>query len=157
MLLEYTSTSPEQTLRTAETIAPYLKGGDILTLDGDLGAGKTHFTKGLARGLHIQEVVNSPTFTIIKEYEGILPLYHMDFYRLDDVEAEEMGLEEYFENNGICVLEWAEKISPILPPERLQITIQRVGENKRNIRLEPVGESFIERCKELENHEDISN
>lgn len=137
----------------AETIGNHLKSGDILTLTGDLGAGKTHFTKGLANALGVERIVNSPTFTIIKEYKGRIPLYHMDVYRLDEEEAEELGIEEYFESEGICVIEWAEKIDSFLPEDRLNIIIRRETETTRDICLEATGERFNALCKELQRHE----
>lgn len=102
---EWISTSVKETQQMAERLARYLKPGDVLALDGDLGAGKTNFTQGLARGLGVTAVVNSPTFTIIKEYSGRYPLYHMDVYRLED-EWEDLGFDEYFYGDGITVVEW---------------------------------------------------
>ena len=91
----------------AASLGPQLQAGDVLLLDGDLGAGKTSFTKGLAKGLGITDYVKSPTFTIVREYRhGRLPLYHMDLYRLEDGGAEDLGLEEYFEGDGVSVVEW---------------------------------------------------
>ncbi|SFM32906.1 tRNA (adenosine(37)-N6)-threonylcarbamoyltransferase complex ATPase subunit type 1 TsaE [Salibacterium qingdaonense] len=157
MSYSLTSHSPSETIQFGERIGSVVQSGDVITLDGDLGAGKTHFTKGLAEALQVKEIVNSPTFTIIKEYSGTLPLYHMDLYRLDGEEADEIGLEEYLEGAGVCVVEWAEKIGELLPGSHLQITMERRGEEERIIRWIPFGKSFIERCKELENHEDTGD
>ena len=101
--------------------------GQIYCLNGDLGVGKTVFTQGFAKGLGIEEPVNSPTFTIIQEYhEGRLPLYHFDVYRIGDIEEmEEIGYDDYFFGEGICLIEWAELIKEILPENRISITIEK--------------------------------
>ncbi|MFB4166043.1 tRNA (adenosine(37)-N6)-threonylcarbamoyltransferase complex ATPase subunit type 1 TsaE [Alteribacillus sp. JSM 102045] len=157
MELKFLSTSTDETINIAQNIGRYLKGGDVLTLNGELGAGKTHFTKGIALALEVKKVVNSPTFTIIKEYEGTLPLYHMDVYRLEEEEAEELGLEEYLEGEGICVIEWPEKIKDMLPDKRLEISINRINESNRSIQLIAYGERFNGLCKELQKNESISD
>ena len=98
---QFTFNTPEQTKELGQIIASGLRAGDVLVLNGDLGAGKTTFTKGLAKGLGIDEVIKSPTFTIIREYQGgRLPLYHMDVYRLENGGAEDLGLDEYFDGDG---------------------------------------------------------
>ena len=113
--------SIEETERLAHTIASLLQPGDVLTLEGDLGAGKTTFTKGLAKGLGIQRTVNSPTFTILKQYEdGRIPLNHMDVYRLGD-QAEDLGWDELFYGESVTVIEWAHLIQDELPENRLDI------------------------------------
>ncbi|MDA3130460.1 tRNA (adenosine(37)-N6)-threonylcarbamoyltransferase complex ATPase subunit type 1 TsaE [Aliibacillus thermotolerans] len=150
-------TSPEETLRFAKKIGEKLQSGDIITLDGGLGAGKTHFTKGIAAALHVTKTVNSPTFTIIKEYDGRLPLYHMDVYRIESEEADELGLEEYFEGKGVCVIEWAEKITEFLPKERLEIYIERHPTEERHFYLHAHGTRWKKLCEELEEDENISN
>lgn len=139
--------SVEETQLVAEKIGRWVQPGMILTLEGDLGAGKTTFTKGFAKGLDIKRNVNSPTFTIIKEYQGRLPLYHMDVYRLENG-AEDMGLDDYLFGEGVCVVEWASMIEDTLPKERLDIKVYREGENDRRIELTPVGE-FYESVKEV--------
>lgn len=140
--------SVEETQQLGEKISSLLRGGDVITLSGDLGAGKTSFTQGIARGLGIKRVVNSPTFTIIKEYEGNLPLYHMDVYRLDEG-GEDLGFDEYFYGEGVTVVEWPQMIADFLPAERLDITITREGEEQRTIRLLPYGTRFIRLCEEI--------
>lgn len=141
--------SPAETQQLAQKIATLLKGGEVLTLSGDLGAGKTSFTQGLAKGLGIERQVNSPTFTLIKEYQGTkLHLYHMDVYRLED-EWEELGFEEYFYGQGVSVIEWPEKILAQLPPERLEITITKLGETKRKISLFPLGKRYEQLVSEV--------
>ena len=126
-MLEWTTASTEETMLFAEALAKQLEPGTTLTLEGDLGAGKTTFTKGLAKGLGVKRVVNSPTFTIIKEYVGeAYPLYHMDVYRLDEESEEDLGFDDYFFGDGVTVVEWASRIQDSLPPDRLEIVIQRL-------------------------------
>ncbi|MDQ0163664.1 tRNA (adenosine(37)-N6)-threonylcarbamoyltransferase complex ATPase subunit type 1 TsaE [Aeribacillus alveayuensis] len=153
----YFSNSPEETAQLATKLANLLKPGDVLTLEGDLGAGKTTFTKALAKGLGIKKTVNSPTFTIIKEYtEGRLPFYHMDVYRIEDG-GEDLGFEEYFESDGVTVVEWAHLIEEQLPSNRLDIAINYIESKKRNIIFTPYGKRFREICKELWNDDSISH
>jgi len=118
----------------------------IICLDGELGSGKTMFTKGIANALGITDVITSPTFTIIKEYEGELPLYHMDVYRLDG-DTSGVGIEDYFTKGGVVVIEWANTIKDILPEERLDIKFKVVDENKRMLILEPHGKKYEELCE----------
>jgi tRNA threonylcarbamoyladenosine biosynthesis protein TsaE len=142
------SEQPEQTKEFAKKLAGFLKPGDVIALEGDLGAGKTTFTKGLAEGLDIKRNVNSPTFTIIKEYQGRLPLYHMDVYRVEDA-FEDLGFEEYFEGNGVTVVEWAHLIEAQLPEELLLIQLYLEGNGSRRIVAVPKGERYEELCKEI--------
>ncbi|TDL74949.1 tRNA (adenosine(37)-N6)-threonylcarbamoyltransferase complex ATPase subunit type 1 TsaE [Peribacillus frigoritolerans] len=141
--------SPEVTTKLAVRLGELVNPGDVITLEGDLGAGKTTFTKGLAKGMGIQKNVNSPTFTIMKEYrDGRLPLYHMDVYRMEDSE-EDLGFDEFFEGEGVTVVEWAHLIQEQLPPDRLGIRILRVEDESREIIFEPIGDHYIGLCKEL--------
>lgn len=145
---KFTSFEPSDTSTFAKRLAKFMKPNDVIALEGDLGAGKTTFTKGLAEGLNIKKTVNSPTFTIIKEYQGIMPLYHMDVYRLEDSD-EDLGFDEYFEGNGVTVVEWAHIIEEQLPSEILTIYLKH-GENEtREITLVPRGERYEQLCKEL--------
>ncbi|MBT2731963.1 tRNA (adenosine(37)-N6)-threonylcarbamoyltransferase complex ATPase subunit type 1 TsaE [Carnobacterium sp. ISL-102] len=137
----------EQTKTVAAKLAELLEPGDLILLEGDLGAGKTTFTKGLAEGLRISKVVKSPTYTIIREYlEGRLPLYHMDVYRLEETGAMDLGLEEYFEGDGVSIVEWATFIPEDLPQEYLQIKLVPVGEAlmERELTFYPVGKRYEE-------------
>lgn len=153
----FDSNSAEQTMDFAKKLAQRLDKGTVITLEGDLGAGKTTFTKGLAQGLGVTRTVNSPTFTIIKEYtDGKLPLYHMDVYRLEESD-EDLGFDEYFHGDGISVVEWAKFIEDMLPAELLKININYVNETDRKIILEPVGARYVDLCKELFSNESISN
>ena len=118
----------------------------VICLNGELGSGKTMFTKGIANALGINEVITSPTFTIIKEYDGELPLYHMDVYRLDG-KVDGIGLEEYYTKGGVVVIEWADTIKDYLPKERLDIKFVVTGENKRVLVLTPYGKQYEELCE----------
>lgn len=125
---EYIETnSPEETFEAGRKLGMTAKPGEIYTLSGDLGVGKTVFTQGVAAGLGITEHVNSPTFTIVQVYEsGRLPFYHFDVYRIGEVdEMEEIGYEDYFYGNGLCIVEWAERIRELIPPQARQITIAK--------------------------------
>lgn len=134
-----TSSEPE-TRSLGHSLARRLRLGDVVALFGDLGAGKTALTKGLCGGFGIDvEQVTSPTFTILNEYtSGSLPLYHFDAYRIERLEEFfDLGYEEYFYGDGICVIEWAEKIEPLLPPATLRIRLEHVGGDVRRIDLSP--------------------
>ena len=125
--MEYTSNSPQETFALGKRLGEQAKPGEVYCLDGDLGVGKTIFTQGFAAGLGIDEPVNSPTFTIIQIYEsGRLPLYHFDVYRIADVEEmDEIGYEDYFFGDGVCLIEWAELIRDILPEQCVEVTITK--------------------------------
>ena len=119
--------NPEETFTLGQEIGRNARPGQVYTLTGDLGVGKTVFTQGVAAGLGITEPVNSPTFTIVQVYEeGRLPFYHFDVYRIGDIEEmEEIGYDDYFFGEGICLIEWAELIEEILPEDRISITIEK--------------------------------
>ena len=145
---EIKTNSSEETSLFAESLAHHLLPGDIILLEGDLGAGKTTFTKGLAKGLEVKKTVNSPTFTIIKEYKGRMPLYHMDVYRVEDA-YEDLGFDEYFDGDGITVVEWAHLIEEQLPDDRLTIFLYREVGDARRLVLEPQGARYQQLCKEI--------
>ena len=137
----YTSGSAEETAGIGAGLARNLKKGDIVALIGDLGAGKTVLTKGIARGLGVRDVqyVNSPTFVMIKEYKGRLPLYHFDLYRLDHSTAlDAMNYDEYFYGDGVSVVEWADKIVRLLPPRHIRVKLAVIGENRRRLEISKV-------------------
>lgn len=140
--MEYISKSYEETQKIASDFAKTLKSSDVVCMYGDLGAGKTAFVQGMAKGLDITEPITSPTFTIVNEYEGSMPLYHFDVYRIaDSDEMYEIGYEEYVYGDGICVIEWAELIEDILPDERYSVTILKAlanGDDYRKIIIEKV-------------------
>lgn len=124
----------EETILLGEKIGLLAFENMLITMNGDLGAGKTTMTKGIAKGLGVKGIVNSPTFTIMKIYEGRLTLYHLDVYRITN-SSDDFELEEYFENDGVCVIEWAEQIKDLIPDNRLDIIIRDLGDEKRHIEL----------------------
>jgi len=140
--------SLEETNQLAIRLANLLEPGDNITFEGDLGAGKTTFVQALAKGLGISRTVNSPTFTIMKQYEGRLPLNHLDVYRLENSD-EDLGWEEIFYGDAVTVVEWAHLIKDHLPEERLEIEIQRLDENKRKFIFRPIGNRYERLCEEL--------
>ena len=122
----------EQTRKIAAEYAKTLRGGDVVLLDGEMGAGKTVFVKGIALGMGITEEVTSPTYAYMNDYDG--RLFHYDCYRIESAEqAERLGLADYFGMGGVCVIEWAQNIAPLLPEGCKRVTIQKIGENKREI------------------------
>ena len=137
MVQERISHSAEETRRIARELAAHLAPGAVIALHGDLGAGKTCFIQGLAEGLGVTRHVHSPTFTIVCEHAGRIPLYHMDLYRIRTPdEALDLGLDEYLFGRGVCAIEWADRIETLLPPGTLHITlIPGAGEEDRTIRM----------------------
>lgn len=132
------SNSVEETIEIGSKLAKKLRRGDVVALIGNLGSGKTVFTKGIAKGLGVKDVryVNSPSFVIIKEYEGKIPLYHFDLYRPDkSTVLDSESYEEYFYANGVTVIEWADKIRKILPKRYIEVRLSVAGENKRKIEI----------------------
>lgn len=148
MMYERTVNSEQETESLARLLAETLVSGDVLTLEGDLGAGKTTFTKSVAKGLGITRNVNSPTFTILKQYEGRLPLNHLDVYRLADSD-EDLGWDELFYGEAVSIIEWAHLINEDLPPERLAIQIHRLDDDKRKFTFTPFGKRYERLCEEL--------
>lgn len=140
--------SAAETQAVAEKLATLVKAGTVITLNGDLGAGKTTFTQGFGKGLGVTRNVNSPTFTIMKQYQGRLPLYHMDVYRLEDT-GDDIGLEEYINGDGVAIVEWSNLIESSLPTERLAITIERIGDEERQLTFVPVGDVYDALVKEV--------
>ena len=143
--------SVQDTIKFGEKFGKLLISGDIIFLNGDLGAGKTTLSKSIGEGLGVQEYITSPTFTLINEYEGRLPLYHFDLYRLDSYEElEELGVEDYFYGNGVCLIEWAEKFSEDLPENRLEVWINRgKTDDERYIKLKEFGDRYKKLIEEL--------
>ena len=135
--ITFLTNSVEDTEKFAEEFASTLVGGEVLLLHGDLGAGKTHFVKGLAVGLCIDECITSPTFTIHNAYHGRLTLNHFDFYRItDSLEAEMLGLTEFFgDKSGVCALEWSENIVDVLPTNCIHVTIDKIDLDERKITI----------------------
>ena len=148
--LELISHSPEQTQRLGVRIGELALPGDILLLVGALGTGKTCLTQGIAWGLGIEEYAFSPSFVIVRELYGRLPLYHIDLYRLDHIEEIiELGLDDYLYGNGVCVVEWAEKGLSILPTEHLLIQIGYLSDTERSFQLKPNGKRYLEIATQL--------
>lgn len=147
--MEYkiTTHSEIETIELAQNLESEKFPNMIICLNGELGSGKTVFTKGFASSLGIADHVTSPTYTIIKEYEnGEMPLYHMDVYRLDG-NTDNIGIEEYFTKGGVVIIEWADTIKDILPKERLDVKFKVIDENKRVIVLTPYGKQYEELCE----------
>lgn len=139
MKFELITKNALETKVVGQKLASFLNSGDVILLEGDLGAGKTTFTKGIALGLNINEKVNSPTFNILKIYlDGRVPLFHIDAYRLVD-NKDDIGLDEYIATEGISVIEWPAYISDLLPSEFLRVTITNLDLEKRNIVFESIG------------------
>ncbi|GEN84636.1 tRNA (adenosine(37)-N6)-threonylcarbamoyltransferase complex ATPase subunit type 1 TsaE [Sporosarcina luteola] len=148
MTIEINVHSQEETEQLAHKLASLLSPPDVLTLEGDLGAGKTTFTKALAKGLGITRTVNSPTFTILKQYEGNYPLNHLDVYRLADSD-EDLGWDELFYGDSISIVEWAHLIEDDLPNERLEIKLQHTGDTSRKLMFTPKGERYEKICEAM--------
>ena len=133
--------SPEDMIAFGTKLGEELKPNMIITLLGDLGAGKTTMTKGIGKGLGVKSIINSPTFTIMKIHQGKMNLYHMDVYRLDNSTGDDY-LEEYFYMDGVCVIEWADNLSDIIPNERLEIYIKNISDTQRELTIIAKGEEY---------------
>jgi tRNA threonylcarbamoyladenosine biosynthesis protein TsaE len=143
-MFSVTASSPEQTWKIGEILGSLAQEGDLICLYGELGAGKTNLAYGLARGLGVTEhYVTSPTFTLVNEYQGRVPLYHIDLYRLQDPgELENIGFEEYIDSDGVTVIEWAERAEDELPEARLSVYLSAAGEESREIGFLAEGERY---------------
>ena len=148
-MYKITTSSEEETIELAENIESERFPNMVICLEGDLGSGKTLFTKGFASSMGIKENITSPTFNIIKEYQGEEgKLYHMDVYRLSDIK-EELGIEDYFKKRGVTIIEWSDLIPELLPKNRLVIRIKVIDENTRVFLIEPYGEKYIDLCERV--------
>ncbi|WP_094777250.1 tRNA (adenosine(37)-N6)-threonylcarbamoyltransferase complex ATPase subunit type 1 TsaE [Domibacillus aminovorans] len=148
----------EEMKNFAAHIAAFLVPGDVVLLEGDLGAGKTTFTQGIAAALGVKKNVNSPTFTIVKEYKGKYPLYHMDVYRLGPDSEEDLGFDEYFYGEGISIVEWAHLIEGQLPDEYIKINIYHTGvDGQREIVLTIEGDRYDRISEKVIDFENTSN
>lgn len=149
--MEIDSHSPEETFNLGFKIGKRLKKGDIICLNGDLGSGKTTITKAIAKALGIEDNITSPSFTIVNEYYGDVELYHFDVYRIDDIEEMyDLGYEEYFFSEGICIIEWSNMIEEILPKERLVITLEnKEHSDNRKINIQAFGKRYKELLEEV--------
>jgi tRNA threonylcarbamoyladenosine biosynthesis protein TsaE len=143
--LDFISHSEAQTRRLGARLGELLVGGEIIALQGELGTGKTRWVQGVGQGLQVGQPVTSPTFTLVNEYPGRLSLYHIDLYRINQmVEALAFGLEDYLYGDGVCLIEWAERIVEILPPDRMWITFHYLDDTKRRITLQAAGDHYIQ-------------
>ena len=143
MKVRYESRSAEETRRIGEVLGEQLKPGDVVATIGELGTGKTCFLQGLVRGLGVTETATSPTFVLINQYRGRLPVYHLDAYRTESLtELLDLGLEEFFYGDGVTVVEWADKLLPLLPPHAIVVTISGLGGEPREILIEGLAEDI---------------
>ncbi len=148
MEFKFTSKSEDDTIELAQNMESEKFANMVICLSGDLGSGKTVFTKGFAQALGIDEVITSPTFNIIKEYNGELPLYHMDVYRLDG-KVDNLGIEEYYHKGGVVIIEWADTIEDYLPEERIDIKFKVVDDDRRILLIRPRGKKYEEICEAI--------
>lgn len=148
--LQLISHSPEQTQNLGRYLGKLTQSGDVFLLTGNLGSGKTCLTQGIAWGLGVKEYAFSPSFVIVREYHGRLPLYHIDLYRLDRIEEiMNLALEEYFFGDGVCVVEWAEKGTDVFPQENLLIKLDYMSPTDRSLALKPGSERYIQLLESL--------
>ena len=148
--MKLTSHSPEETQRFGKELGHLAQAGDVILLVGNLGAGKTCLTQGIAWGLNIDGYARSPSFVVVNEYRGRLPMYHIDLYRLDSIaEIAEIGLDDYLNGNGLCVVEWADKALNLMPPQNLLIKIDLLGDNERKLGLTSYGERYKEMITDI--------
>jgi len=149
--LDFISHSEAQTRRLGQRLGELLSGGEVIALQGELGTGKTRWAQGVGQGLQVGRLITSPSFTLANEYRGRLMLYHIDLYRIHQVsEALAFGLEDYLYGDGVCLIEWAERVAPVLPVERLWITFHHLNDTKRRITMRAVGESYQQLLKEFQ-------
>jgi len=147
---KFLSNHETETFRWGRKLSQFLRPGDVIGFFGDLGSGKTRTIQGICQGFGCGDQVSSPTFTIINEYKGSYPVYHFDLYRIDsEQEIYDLGYEEYFYNDGICLIEWAERVQSLLPPDHIEIHLsgffQPGQENLREISFKPVGTKMQQR------------
>lgn len=148
--LEIITNSAAQTQALGRLIGAACQGGEVVLLRGDLGAGKTTLTQGIAAGLGVMAPVISPTFIVLREYEGRLPLYHFDFYRLEGTgRAVDLEFDDYVGGAGVCVVEWPAHAPELVPAEYLQITLEPRGEESRALRCEAVGARYVALCERV--------
>jgi len=149
--VDFISHSEAQTRRLGARLGGLLNGGEVIALQGELGAGKTRWVQGMGQGLKVNVHVTSPTFTLVNEYLGRLTLYHIDLYRINQVgEALDFGLEDYLYGDGVCVIEWAERVAEALPPDRLWITFHHLDDTNRRLTLHADGDRYRQLLKDFQ-------
>ena len=150
-MIQLTTKSPKETIQFGGRLAKLLNPGDIVCLSGDLGSGKTTLVKGIAKGVKINPTkVNSPTFVLMNTYEGTLPLYHFDLYRLNETrDIPFIGYEEFFYGKGLTVVEWAERLGSLYPKEYLKVSLEHTGDDQRTIRCTAQGQRYQNLLKKL--------
>jgi len=146
-----TSRSSDQTHKLGQIIGELSRAGDIILLSGPLGAGKTCLAQGIAKGMDIHENTASPSYVLLREFSGRIPLYHLDLYRLEFNEIGELGLDDYLYGQGVCVIEWAERGQYLLPAHHLQLTLNYSNDTTRLISIEPHGEHYVRMAENVSN------
>lgn len=143
-MAKYLSESPEETREIGRKLGRQLSRGDIVALIGELGSGKTVLTQGICQGLKVREAVKSPSFIIITQYEGTIPVYHFDLFRIQsEKELFDLGYEDYFYGDGATIVEWADKVMGLLPPRRVEVRLSILDENSREIEIAAIGKRII--------------
>ena len=156
-MLKLKSESPEDTIELGKKIGSILNSGDIVCLQGDLGAGKTYLTKGIMKGLGVEREIVSPTYNLIKEYQGRLPAYHIDLYRVsDEQQLHDVGFEDYIYSEGVSVIEWPDKSGSLMPDSYLNIIIKG-QQQERTIKLIPQANKYIPMLEELKKNVNLSS
>lgn len=149
--LDFISHSDAQTRRLGARLGELLEGGEVIALQGELGTGKTRWVQGVGQGLQVDQYITSPSFTLVNEYPGRLTLYHIDLYRIDQTaEALAFGLDDYLYADGVCLIEWAERVALVLPPERLWITFHYLDETKRRIAIHADGDRYQQLLRDFQ-------
>ncbi len=149
MLKTFKVNNQDETINVGEKLGNVLEKGDVVLLEGDLSAGKTTFTKGIGKALGVKRIINSPTFTIVKTYQGEKgKLYHLDLYRLDGLNND-FDLYEYIETDGICVIEWPHQVDELLPKEYILVNIIRTYSDERTIEIKAIGDKYIKKVEAL--------
>lgn len=146
----FTTGSPLETQKLGYEIGQLSEPSDLILLTGELGAGKTCLTQGICRGAGFEGFASSPSFVLIREYAGRIPIYHIDLYRLDDIEEViELGLEDYINGDGLCVIEWADKAQTYFPSDHMRIDIEHISQDERSFKLSATGERYVQLVEQI--------
>ena len=149
--IDLATSAPDETRKAAAALAELLVPGDVVSLTGDLGAGKTAFVQGAARAMGVEEPVVSPTFVLVREYRGVMPIYHVDVYRLDTLqEVHDLGFEDFLDPGGVVFVEWGDAIEALLPDSHLRIELHTEGDDSRRMRVSARGPAWASRWERLE-------